>query len=427
MIATGGVSVHISQTPLAMIGSGDARYEAESGSNTLAGGAASSACKGCSTGWKVGNVGSGGSVQFNGVTATTAGTHRMTFTYTSADPRSVRVTVNGTVLTTAALPDSGGWEFVNKWSLDVPLNAGSNTIKFDNPSAFAPDIDALTIERDTQAEAGGNTLAGGASTAACAGCSGGSYVVNLHGARSLTVNSLTVAAAGKPHRPDRLRERHGADGPVQGEWRHGGDAAAAGHRVGHRGCHSYRGPVAHGGDQHDPVHRRLLERGRDRSGHRRALIVRKGPRLQQCWGRGPSQAKRIVQGVAGTVMFASQRMKVTSVRAQQRGGRRRSRRGRSRSAPRAPMSRSHPTASSCGSAGTSRMLPVEIVLGPIVAGADLGKGSRLVREQRRRTERGAGPHARARPLEAARLRARRHGAAPHPPGRGRVAVARAGR
>jgi alpha-glucosidase len=120
----------------------------------------------------------------------------MTFTYTSADPRSVRVTVNGTVLSTPALPDSGGWEFVNKWSMDVPLNAGSNTIKFDNPSAFAPDIDALTIERDTQAEAGGNTLAGGASTASCGGCSGGSYVVNLHGARSLTVNSLTVAAAG---------------------------------------------------------------------------------------------------------------------------------------------------------------------------------------------------------------------------------------
>lgn len=196
MIATGGVSVHLSANALPQIGSGDTRYEAESGSNTLAGGAAAAACRGCSTGWKVGNVGSGGSVQFNGVTASTTGTHRMTFTYTSADPRSVRITVNGTVLTTAALTDSGGWEYVNKWSIDVPLVAGSNTIKFDNPSAYAPDIDALIIERSTEAENGSNTLSGGASTTSCAGCSGSSAVVNLHGARSLTVNGVTAASTG---------------------------------------------------------------------------------------------------------------------------------------------------------------------------------------------------------------------------------------
>jgi len=196
MIATGGVSVHISPTPLPQIGSGDTRYEAEAGGNTLAGGAGAAACRGCSTGWKVGNVGSGGSVQFNNVTATTAGTHRMVFTYTSADPRSVRITVNGTVLSTQNLTDSGGWEFVNKWKVDVPLVAGSNTIKFDNPAAFAPDIDALTIERDTEAEAGTNTLTGGAAVASCAGCSGGSFVNNLHGARTLVVNGLTAGAAG---------------------------------------------------------------------------------------------------------------------------------------------------------------------------------------------------------------------------------------
>lgn len=196
MIATGGVSVHISQTPLPQVGSADTRYEAEAGSNVLSGGAAAAACKGCSTGWKVGNVGSGGSVQFTGITASTTGTHRMTFTYTSADPRSVRITVNGTVLSTESLPDSGGWEFVNKWSVDVPLVAGTNTITFDNPSAYAPDIDALTIERLTEAEAGGNTLSGGATATSCGGCSGGSYVTALTGSGSLSVNSLTVAGAG---------------------------------------------------------------------------------------------------------------------------------------------------------------------------------------------------------------------------------------
>jgi alpha-glucosidase len=196
MIATGGASVHISKTPLQQIGSGDTRYEAEAAGSTLAGGAAASACKGCSTGWKVGSVGSGGAVTINNVTATTAGTHKMTFTYTSADPRSVRITVNGTVLTTAALPDSGGWEFVNKWTVDVPLVAGSNTIKFDNPSAFAPDIDALTIARLTEAEAAGNTLSGGAATGSCAGCSGSTFVKSLNSTGKLDVNALTVAAAG---------------------------------------------------------------------------------------------------------------------------------------------------------------------------------------------------------------------------------------
>ena len=195
-IATGGVAVHISQTPLAQIGSGDARYEAESASNTLAGGASAQSCKGCSNGSKVGSVGSGGSVQFNNVTASTAGTHRMTFTYTSADPRSTRITVNGTVLTTASLPDSGGWEFVNKWTVDVPLVAGNNTIKFDNPSAFAPDIDALTIERITEAETSGNTLGGGAAATSCAGCSGSSAITGLNGSGTLDITGLTVANAG---------------------------------------------------------------------------------------------------------------------------------------------------------------------------------------------------------------------------------------
>ncbi|GGR98591.1 hypothetical protein GCM10010169_48960 [Micromonospora fulviviridis] len=195
-IATGGVAVQVSQTPLAQIGSGDARYEAESVSNTLAGGASAQACKGCSNGSKIGNVGSGGSVQFNKVTASTAGTHRMTFTYTSADPRSVRITVNGTVLSTENLPDSGGWEFLNKWSVDVPLVAGNNTIRFDNPSAFASDIDALTIERATEAEAAGNTLAGGATATSCSGCSGSSAVAGLSGSGTLDITGLTVAAAG---------------------------------------------------------------------------------------------------------------------------------------------------------------------------------------------------------------------------------------
>ena len=196
MIATGGVSVHISKTALAQIGANDTRYEAEAAGNTRAGAASVDACKGCSSGSKVGSLGSGGSVRFNGVTAATTGTHRMTFTYTSADPRAVRVSVNGTVLSTQNLPDSGGWESLNKWTMDVPLVAGSNTITFDNPGAFAPDVDALVIERSTEAEAAGNTLAGGAVSSPCAPCSGASVVRSLNGTGTLDVAGITVATAG---------------------------------------------------------------------------------------------------------------------------------------------------------------------------------------------------------------------------------------
>ncbi|MFC5835097.1 glycoside hydrolase family 97 catalytic domain-containing protein [Nonomuraea insulae] len=186
MIATGGVSVRISKTPLAMIGTGDSRYEAESASNTLGGSAGVQTCKGCSGGKKVGSVGSGGSVRFNGVTAATAGTHKLTFTYTSGDPRSVQVQVNGATVATENVKDSGGWEHVGKWSLDVPLNAGANTITYLNAGAYAPDIDALTISRTIEAEAAGNTRAGGAAVDVCSGCSGG------NGVSGLATGSLSV-------------------------------------------------------------------------------------------------------------------------------------------------------------------------------------------------------------------------------------------
>ncbi|SDD75031.1 glycoside hydrolase family 97 N-terminal domain-containing protein [Glycomyces harbinensis] len=194
MIATGGASVHLSTTPLEQIGADDTRYEAED--QVLGGGAAVGDCKGCSEGAKAGFLGAGGSVEFTDVTAAEAGTHELTFSYTSGDPRDVRITVNGQVIATEELTDSGGWEFVNKWTVDVPLQAGPNTIRFDNPDEYAPDIDALTVSRTTEAEDPGNTLSGGAAVAPCAECSGGSLVTGLDGSGSLTVADLGTADAG---------------------------------------------------------------------------------------------------------------------------------------------------------------------------------------------------------------------------------------
>lgn len=179
MIATGGTSVHISKTPLDLIGHSDVRYEAEDPGNVLSGNASAGDCHGCSGGQKVGFLGQGGAVEFADVHAPEAGTYRLTFSYTSGDPRDIRVSVNGAAQSTLALPDSGGWEYLHSWSIDVPLVAGSNTVRFDNPTEFGPDIDALTISRTTEAGAAANILIGTASTTGCAECAGGQSVSGL--------------------------------------------------------------------------------------------------------------------------------------------------------------------------------------------------------------------------------------------------------
>ncbi|MFI7453846.1 glycoside hydrolase family 97 catalytic domain-containing protein [Nonomuraea sp. NPDC049714] len=231
MIATGGVSVHLSKTPLPAIGSGDTRYEAESASNTFSGSAVIHDCKGCSGGKKAGGLGFSGSVRFNDVLAATAGEHRLTFTYTSGDPRSFEIRVNGATVSTENLKDSGGWEHVGKWSLDVPLNAGANTITFLNEDDYTPDVDALTIARTVQAEAPANTRQGGAHVARCSGCEGGAGVsggslkvpvdavspgnktVRIHYA-SATAGSIKVAVNGGSAVTVPLHATGGADTPA---------------------------------------------------------------------------------------------------------------------------------------------------------------------------------------------------------------------
>src|SRR5690349_17310169 len=70
-------------------------YEAESSANTLAGGARVGTCSGCSGGHKVRFVGNGGTLQFNGVTASAAGSATVTITYLTGTARSASLSVNG--------------------------------------------------------------------------------------------------------------------------------------------------------------------------------------------------------------------------------------------------------------------------------------------------------------------------------------------
>jgi hypothetical protein len=126
---------------------GPKSYEAESPANTISGGARVSSCAGCSGGKKVGFVGSGGTLTFNGVTAAATGTYNMTIAYLdgSTDGRQATVSVNGGSAQLVTFTPTGDFNTVGTMTIAVQLNAGSNTITLANPSAYAPDFDRILV------------------------------------------------------------------------------------------------------------------------------------------------------------------------------------------------------------------------------------------------------------------------------------------
>ncbi|QHW32980.1 carbohydrate-binding protein [Paenibacillus rhizovicinus] len=178
-------------------------YEAEASANTLAGGASVSACTACSGGSVVKNVGNNaGTLQFNNVNAGSAGTRTVTIAYANGDAsaRSALLSVNGGTATTLSFPPTGSFTTVGTITVNITLNAGNNTLKFYTNAAgvWAPDFDKITLlATDAEAEATGNTLAGGASVSACTACSGGSDVKNVgNNAGTLQFNNVTMSSAG---------------------------------------------------------------------------------------------------------------------------------------------------------------------------------------------------------------------------------------
>jgi alpha-galactosidase len=166
--------------------------EAESG--TLSNGAISNTLAAASGGHYAGNMGgpsNGTSVV--SLPVANAGQYTLTIAYISGDPRTINVTVNADAAVPVAC-NSGSWTTVASTNITVNLQAGANTIKFDNSTgAYAPDIDRVGATPIAyEAEAG--TLAGGAAIQSCAACSGTSMVGNL-GTGSVT-NTVNVSAAG---------------------------------------------------------------------------------------------------------------------------------------------------------------------------------------------------------------------------------------
>ncbi|WP_245601682.1 NPCBM/NEW2 domain-containing protein [Hamadaea tsunoensis] len=127
-------------------GGSTAAYEAEASSSTLAGAAVLATCAGCSGGQKVGWIGNGTAnyVTLTGVQAATAGSKTLTIYYLVDGTRSFSVSVNGGTPQTVACSGTS-WTTAASITITVNLNAGANTIKFGNDTAYAPDLDRIVV------------------------------------------------------------------------------------------------------------------------------------------------------------------------------------------------------------------------------------------------------------------------------------------
>lgn len=116
-------------------------FEAESG--VLSNGADIQGCGSCSGGSQVGNLGNGAVVIPVNVAA--AGTYNLTVTYSTGDPRTINATANGGTPVSISCPASGGWSTPAATTVRIVLNAGSNSIRLDNPGGWGPNIDKITF------------------------------------------------------------------------------------------------------------------------------------------------------------------------------------------------------------------------------------------------------------------------------------------
>jgi hypothetical protein len=162
-------------------------------------------CPACSGGSKVGNLGLGlnNALTFDAVTVARAGVYKMTVDYASS-LRAVLYSVNGGPWVTLNV---GGSSFNLPVSTTVPvaLQAGTNTIRFGNPTSYSPDLDRITISGDGSAvlptatayEAENAVLGGAASPSYCKLCTGASKAGNLgNGSATVTFTNIIVPRDG---------------------------------------------------------------------------------------------------------------------------------------------------------------------------------------------------------------------------------------
>ena len=121
-------------------------YEAEAASSTRNGAVTLASCGGCSGGSKVGYIGNGANnwVRLNGINAASAGTYAVTVFANVSGTRSLFMSVNGGA--GQELKFTGGsYDSPTPITVNVPLNAGANTLRFYNDTAYGPDLDGVVV------------------------------------------------------------------------------------------------------------------------------------------------------------------------------------------------------------------------------------------------------------------------------------------
>ena len=119
-------------------------YEAESANRS--GWATTRQVATASGGWIVGWIGarSFSYVRFT-VTVPAAGAYPVVVSYLSDERRDFMISVNGGPYTVLNCSSTGGWTVVGETTVTLQLAAGTNTIQFTNPNAWAPDLDRITV------------------------------------------------------------------------------------------------------------------------------------------------------------------------------------------------------------------------------------------------------------------------------------------
>jgi hypothetical protein len=126
-------------------------YQAADPANTLVGNAIVTACAGCTNGVKVGSLGYGSDVIFNGVYAPTAGNYTLTITgCEGAGMQNYQVIVNGGAPVVVPLSGNNWFASATPVSITVPLQAGSaNTVELGNATDYSPDVVSIEISSVT--------------------------------------------------------------------------------------------------------------------------------------------------------------------------------------------------------------------------------------------------------------------------------------
>ena len=179
-------------------------YEAETA--VRAGSATVFGCTACSGGSKVGNLGLGqnNTLTFDSVTVARAGIYKMTVDYMTLSLRAVLYSVNGGPWVTLNV-GGGSFNLPTSSTVPVALRAGTNTIRFGNPTSYPPDLDRIVISGDGSAtlpaatayEAENAVLGGSASPGYCKLCSGASKAGNLgNGSGTATFTNIVVPRDG---------------------------------------------------------------------------------------------------------------------------------------------------------------------------------------------------------------------------------------